>query len=105
VVAAETPQEALRQFRMAEKHSAWLRVLELRLDYLCSDSERADLLRSLSRRTRLPALIATCRTVRGGGNFKGSIEAEIDILAQAVAADVAGVMWKSKRPRGLSRES
>ena len=39
---------------------------------------------------QLPILIATCRTRRGGGQFTGTVEEEIAILAQAV---LAGCLW------------
>ena len=39
---------------------------------------------------QLPILIATCRTRRGGGQFVGTVEEEIAILAQAV---LAGCLW------------
>ena len=39
---------------------------------------------------QLPILIATCRMRRGGGQFVGTVEEEIAILAQAV---LAGCLW------------
>jgi shikimate dehydrogenase len=39
---------------------------------------------------QLPILIATCRTRRGGGQFAGTVEEEIAVLAQAV---LAGCHW------------
>ena len=87
VVAAATAGEAKRQFQLA-RHRA--RTVELRLDYLRTAGERAAFLRWLSPRRGWPTLIATCRTRRGGGRFRGSVEAELDILSQAVRA---GCSW------------
>jgi shikimate dehydrogenase len=44
----------------------------------------------LSPKGQLPILIATCRTRHGGGQFVGTVEDEIAILAQAV---LAGCLW------------
>ena len=66
------------------------RTLELRLDYLSNRKERDAFLDWL-RSERLPAvLIATCRSRRGGGFFRGSQQAQLDILARAVRA---GCRW------------
>jgi 3-dehydroquinate dehydratase / shikimate dehydrogenase len=63
----------------------------LRLDYLRSDRERDALLSWVSRRgARLPVLIATCRTRRGGGQFAGSRDVELEILGRAARA---GFKW------------
>jgi 3-dehydroquinate dehydratase/shikimate dehydrogenase len=62
----------------------------LRLDYLRTNAERDALLNWLSRQHRLPVLIATCRTRRGGGQFGGGPDAELAILGQAARA---GCSW------------
>jgi 3-dehydroquinate dehydratase/shikimate dehydrogenase len=90
VVAAATAAEAKRQFQLALGPGHRARTVELRLDYLRSDGERAALLRWLSRRRRLPTVIATCRTRGGGGQFGGSPQAELEILGQAARA---GCRW------------
>ena len=91
VVAAATAAEAQRQFRCALSPSVRARTVELRLDYLRSSRELSALLRWLSRRRRpRPTVIATCRTRRGGGQFSGNMEAELEILGQAVRA---GCRW------------
>ena len=90
VVAAPTAREARRQFRFAVSTRGTAATIELRLDYLRSEGERSALLRWLSRRRRQPVLIATCRTRRAGGRFRGSLYAQLRILAQAVAA---GCRW------------
>ena len=90
VVAGSTAAEAQRQFRRALSPSVRARTVELRLDYLRSAGERSALLRWLSRRGRLPTVIATCRTRRGGGQFRGSPQAELEILGQAARA---GCQW------------
>ena len=89
VVAAPTAAQAERQFLEATtRHGS--RVLELRLDYLRNSSERALLLRRLSRQRNRVTLIATCRTRQGGGRFGGGIAAEIAVLSEAVRA---GCRW------------
>ena len=91
VVAAATARQAQRQFQLALSPRRAARTIELRLDYLRTAGERSALLRWLSRRRgRQPILIATCRTQRGGGQFRGHLEAELQILAQAVRA---GCQW------------
>ncbi len=89
VVAAPTAAQAERQFLEATtRHGS--RVLELRLDYLRNSSERALLLRRLSRQRSRVTLIATCRTRQGGGRFGGGRAAAIAILSDAVRA---GYRW------------
>jgi 3-dehydroquinate dehydratase/shikimate dehydrogenase len=66
------------------------RTLELRLDYLRNAKERDAFLGWLGRAKTRAILIATCRSRQGGGLFRGSREAEIAILAQAVRA---GCQW------------
>ena len=90
VVAAPTAREAQRQFRLAVNSPRTAGTIELRLDYLRTPGERSALLRWLARRRRQPVLIATCRTRRAGGRFSGSLDAELQILARAVAA---GCRW------------
>jgi len=64
--------------------------VELRLDYLRNAKEREAFL-SWLRHGRLRAvLIATCRRREGGGLFQGSLEGQIEILAQAVRS---GCQW------------
>ena len=81
VIATPTAREALAQLKQALRHT---RTVELRLDWLRSDSERAALLRAL-RRTRLKGVtvIATCRRILGGGKLAGGAEAELYWLTQA----------------------
>jgi 3-dehydroquinate dehydratase/shikimate dehydrogenase len=66
-------------------------TVELRLDWLKSDSERRRLLAWL-RRNPLPraVLLATCRRREGGGLFAGSVQDELHWLAQAAEA---GCLW------------
>jgi 3-dehydroquinate dehydratase/shikimate dehydrogenase len=90
VVAAPTASEAKRQFKLAAGSKYRSRTVELRLDYLRSDRERDAFLDWLSKQRKLPCIIATCRTKRGGGRFGGSDRAELDILAKAVEA---GCKW------------
>ncbi len=66
-------------------------TIELRLDWLRNDSERARFLRWLrTHRSRRAVLIATCRRREGGGLFGGNAQAELYWLAQA---GDAGCLW------------
>jgi 3-dehydroquinate dehydratase/shikimate dehydrogenase len=81
-------------------------TLELRLDYLRPAKERIAFLGWLCHK-RLPAvLIATCRGRQGGGLFRGTRKAQLEVLAQAVRAgcrwcDVEIETAKHASPAGL----
>jgi 3-dehydroquinate dehydratase / shikimate dehydrogenase len=88
VVAASSAREMAAQLRLALRETP---TVELRLDWLSSDSERRRFLAWLRRkRPRRAVLLATCRRHEGGGLFPGGIRAELDWLAQAAEA---GCMW------------
>jgi 3-dehydroquinate dehydratase/shikimate dehydrogenase len=81
VVAASTSQQALRQLREARRQT---KTIELRLDWLRSDRERATFLAALRRYPRKSlTLLATCRRILGGGKLAGGAEAELYWLTQA----------------------
>src|SRR6266850_1260610 len=66
-------------------------TVELRLDWLKSDSERRRLLAWLRRnRPRRAVIVATCRRREGGGLFADSVQDELYWLAQAREA---GCLW------------
>ncbi len=66
-------------------------TIELRLDWLRSDSERSRFLLWLKRnRPRSATFLATCRRRAGGGKLPGGIQAELHWLAQAREA---GCSW------------
>jgi 3-dehydroquinate dehydratase/shikimate dehydrogenase len=66
-------------------------TVELRLDWLRSDSERHTFLAWLrSHRSKRAILLATCRRREGGGIFRGSVQSELDWLKQA---GEAGCLW------------
>lgn len=78
----------MAQVRLALRDAS---TIELRLDYLANDAERArflDLLRR--RRPRRARFIATCRRRAGGGLFSGTAARELDWLERARAA---GCVW------------
>ena len=69
----------------------YTRTVELRLDWLRSDRERAVLITALGqRRPKGVTLLATCRRVLGGGKLEGGAEAELFWLTQARQA---GCQW------------
>ena len=88
VAAASTTAEMCRQVRAASRSA---RTIELRLDWLQSDSERARLLRWLSKhQPRNVTFLATCRRKEGGGRFAGDIARQLYWLCQARDA---GCKW------------
>jgi 3-dehydroquinate dehydratase / shikimate dehydrogenase len=81
VVAAATAGEMTVQIRAALRETP---TVELRLDWLRSDAERARLLRWVRKTNPNRAVfLATCRRKAGGGKFSGDVEAELHWLSQA----------------------
>src|SRR5690348_8925254 len=88
VVAAPSAQDMADELRRALRETP---TVELRLDWLNSDSERRRFLAWLRRHAMKHAvLIATCRRREGGGLFRGSVQAELHWLSQAAEA---GCLW------------
>jgi len=88
VVAAETAEEAARQVRRALRETP---TVELRLDWLRNNGERARFLRWLKKNApRRATFLATCRRTAGGGRFQGDIAAQLFWLMQARDA---GCRW------------
>src|SRR5712664_2893643 len=88
VVAAPSAVEMARLVRSALPQT---RTLELRLDWLTSDSERAQFLAWLSKyKPPSVTLVATCRRREGGGKFSGAIDRELYWL---IRAREAGCQW------------
>jgi 3-dehydroquinate dehydratase/shikimate dehydrogenase len=88
VVAASTADEMSKMVRLARKQT---RTVELRLDWLNSDAERARFLEGLKKgRPSDTTLIATCRRRDGGGKFAGGVDRELYWLMQAREA---GCQW------------
>ncbi len=88
VVAASTAREMSKMVRSALKQT---RTVELRLDWLRSDAERAQFLGWLGRsQPRNATFLATCRRREGGGKFAGGVDRELYWLIQAREA---GCQW------------
>src|SRR5713226_2618592 len=88
VVAASTAREMSKMVRSALKQT---RTVELRLDWLSSDGERAQFLGWLGRsHPRNATFLATCRRREGGGKFAGGVDRELYWLIQAREA---GCQW------------
>jgi len=88
VVAASTAREMSKMVRSALKQT---RTVELRLDWLSSDGERARFLGWLGRSQPWNAtFLATCRRREGGGKFAGGVDRELYWLTQAREA---GCQW------------
>jgi 3-dehydroquinate dehydratase/shikimate dehydrogenase len=86
VVAAPTAREALALVRLALRRTG---TVELRLDYLKSDEEFAELLRGIGALAGRATFIATCRRSEAGGKFSGSISRQITRLVLAAASGCA----------------
>ncbi len=88
VVAASTAAEMSKMVRSALTQT---RTVELRLDWLRSEAERAQFLGWLGRvQPRNATFLATCRRREGGGKFAGSVDRELHWLIQAREA---GCQW------------
>jgi 3-dehydroquinate dehydratase/shikimate dehydrogenase len=87
VVAAPTAREMVRQIHAALHETP---TIELRLDWLHSDTERALLFSWLRRQRLRGTFLATCRRRAGGGLYKGDVAGQLVILQRAV---VAGCAW------------
>src|SRR5260370_10349932 len=88
VVAASPADEMSKMVRSALKQT---RTIELRLDWLSSDAERARFLGGLAAgQPRNATFLATCRRREGGGKFAGAIDRELYWL---VPAREAGCQW------------
>jgi 3-dehydroquinate dehydratase / shikimate dehydrogenase len=88
VVAADSARKMAAQLRRALRETP---TVELRLDWLKTNTERRQFLGWLRRnRLRRAVLIATCRRREGGGLSVGSVRDELSWLAQAAAA---GCLW------------
>ncbi len=88
VAAASTASEMSRQVRTALRSA---RTVEVRLDWLKNDAERARFVRWLKNyRSASATFLATCRCKRGGGKFAGDIGRQLYWLTQARDA---GCQW------------
>ncbi len=88
VVAASTADEMSKMVRSALKQT---RTIELRLDWLRSDAERARFLDWLAAgQPRNATFLATCRRREGGGKFLGAVDRELYWL---IHAREAGCQW------------
>ncbi|PYU72618.1 MAG: shikimate dehydrogenase [Acidobacteria bacterium] len=88
VVAASTAAEMSKMVRSALRQT---RTVELRLDWLSSDAERARFLDWLGKgQPRNATFLAACRRREGGGKFAGAVDRELYWLIQAREA---GCQW------------
>jgi len=88
VAAASTAAEMAKLVRSALKQTS---TVELRLDWLSSDAERAQFLRWLGKcLPRNATFLATCRRREGGGKFSGGVDRQLYWLIQAREA---GCQW------------
>ena len=103
VVAEASAREAAAQLRRALRETP---TVELRLDWLKSDSERQQFLAWLRRNhPRRAVLIATCRRREGGGLLAGSVQDELNWLAQAGEAACLWCDFELETLRRLPRNS
>jgi 3-dehydroquinate dehydratase / shikimate dehydrogenase len=88
VAAASSAAELSKLVRSAVRQT---RTVELRLDWLSSDAERARFLGWLGKsKPRNTTFLATCRRREGGGKFSGGVDRELYWLIQAREA---GCQW------------
>ena len=88
VAAASTAVEMAKLVRAGLRETP---TIELRLDWLRNDSERARFLHWLKRnKPRNATFLATCRRSEGGGKLRGSVQAEVYWLSEAREA---GCSW------------
>src|SRR6266566_1548940 len=88
VAAASAAAEMAKLVRSALRQTS---TVELRLDWLSSDAERAQFLRWLRKcRPHKATFLATCRRREGGGKFAGGVDHELYWLIQAREA---GCQW------------
>jgi 3-dehydroquinate dehydratase/shikimate dehydrogenase len=88
VVAGATAADMIRQLSQALKETP---TVELRLDWLKNDMERARFLSWLKKnRSRSAVFLATCRRTAGGGKLQGDKNRELYWLIQAREA---GCLW------------
>lgn len=83
VIAAQTALKMKSEIRLGLRKTG---TLELRLDYLRDAKQRDAFLAWLGRERPRAVLIATCRSLAGGGLFRGTVQEQIEILRDAVRA-------------------
>ena len=82
-LAAGDPAELVeRAESVLHEHS----LIELRLDYLKNPAAAVPMLHRLTEKRPDAILIATCRRAEAGGNFHGTVDAELGILRKATEA-------------------
>jgi len=87
VVAASDAASMTRQLARAERLAG---TIEIRLDWLVHDREISKFLATLGKSRPRVACIATCRRVKAGGRYLGSIAGQLLHLAEALRA---GCSW------------
>jgi len=103
VTAAPSARELAAQVRAAVREA---RTIELRLDWLRTDRERAIFLFWLKKKSFPRAtFIATCRRRIGGGEYAGDLQGELYWLMQARAAGCTWCDLEIETLRGLPEES
>ncbi|HEX4075061.1 MAG TPA: shikimate dehydrogenase [Candidatus Acidoferrales bacterium] len=104
VVAAPSANSMLAQLAQALRRT---RTVELRLDWLSSDSEIEQFLRRLDTRRsahRKATLLATCRRGSAGGRYRGTIATQLVHLADAIRAGCAWYDLEIETARQCPRE-
>ena len=103
VAAASTATEMADLVRVGLRETP---TIELRLDWLRSDSERSRFLLWLKRnRPRGTTFLATCRRREGGGRFRGGAQAELYWLNEAREAGCSWCDLEIETVRELPRKS
>ncbi len=82
-VALGLPSASQLQRAAEREYKDGSAFLEFRLDYLPDPAAGVDVLRKFCRSYPETHILATCRHLEAGGHFKGSIEQQVKILADA----------------------
>src|SRR3954470_4043668 len=82
-IQASTPAEMMER---AERALADTKFIEFRLDSLSRPASSLPALKTFLAQHREVAAIATCRRKENGGNFSGTLTAELDVLLKAAQA-------------------
>ncbi|HUR36889.1 MAG TPA: shikimate dehydrogenase [Terriglobales bacterium] len=81
-VVGKNPAEMVDKAELVARDNPFI---ELRLDYLTQPAALLPKLKPFFEYHPHATLIATCRRVKSGGKFKGSVAAQVDILSKAAA--------------------
>ena len=92
-VNADTADEMLE---IAETRARENPFLELRLDYIKQPLSAMTKIRQFLETHQYVTAVATCRRADNGGQFKGSLAAELEVLTKRMPRAARSLTWKWK---------